>query len=79
MSQGVTDAQCRREFDIPANVRGAVVTNMDEDAPADRAGLHTGDAVLAHFAHARDRLRIERIGPAGKLRALPALRWLSVV
>jgi serine protease Do len=40
------DAQLRREFDIPANVRGAVVTNVDEDAPAYRAGLRTGDVVL---------------------------------
>jgi len=40
------DAQLRREFDIPANVRGAVVTNVDEDAPAYRAGLRAGDVVL---------------------------------
>ena len=40
------DAQLRREFDIPANVRGAVVTNVDEDAPAYRAGLRPGDVVL---------------------------------
>jgi serine protease Do len=40
------DAQLRREFDIPANVRGALVTNVDEDAPAYRAGLRAGDVVL---------------------------------
>src|SRR5947207_1857769 len=40
------DAQWRREFDIPANVRGAVVTNVDEDAPAYRAELRAGDVVL---------------------------------
>ena len=40
------DAQLRREFDIPANVRGAVVTNVDEDAPAYRAELRAGDVVL---------------------------------
>ena len=40
------DAQLRQEFDIPANVRGAVVTNVDEDAPAYRAGLRAGDVVL---------------------------------
>jgi serine protease Do len=40
------DAQLRREFDIPANVRGAVVTHVDEDAPAYRAGLRAGDVVL---------------------------------
>ncbi len=40
------DAQLRREFDIPANVRGALVTNVDEDAPAYRAELRAGDVVL---------------------------------
>ena len=46
MSQLDTDAQWRREFEIPANVRGAVVTNVDEDAPAYRAGVRAGDVVL---------------------------------
>jgi serine protease Do len=40
------DAQLRREFDIPANVRGAVVTNVNQDAPAYRAGLRAGDVIL---------------------------------
>jgi serine protease Do len=40
------DAQLRREFDIPANVRGAVVTNVDQDAAAYRAGLRAGDVVV---------------------------------
>jgi serine protease Do len=40
------DAQLRREYDIPANVRGAVVTNVDEEAPAYRAGVRAGDVIL---------------------------------
>lgn len=42
---GDLDARTRREFDVPRNVRGAVVTDVDPDSPAARAGLRPGDVV----------------------------------
>jgi serine protease Do len=45
---GVTDldAQARREADIPGNVRGALVTKVDEDCNAAEAGLQAGDVIV---------------------------------
>jgi serine protease Do len=39
------DAQARREADVPGNVRGALVTNVDQDSNAAEAGLHPGDVI----------------------------------
>jgi serine protease Do len=39
------DAQMRREFDIPAKVRGAIVTEVDPNSAAAAAGLQPGDVI----------------------------------
>lgn len=45
---GVDDLtpQNRREFDIPRNIRGALVTQVDPDSAAAEAGLQPGDVIL---------------------------------
>ena len=43
---GDLDSQMRRELNIPANVHGAVVTEVDENAAAREAGLKPGDVIL---------------------------------
>jgi serine protease Do len=40
------DRQARREFEIPQNVQGALVTQVDPDSAAADAGLSTGDVIL---------------------------------
>jgi serine protease Do len=40
------DAQARRQYDIPAHVRGALVTKVDADSAAADAGLKAGDVIL---------------------------------
>jgi len=40
------DARARRQFDIPTNIRGALVLNVDEDSNAGKAGLRPGDVIL---------------------------------
>lgn len=44
---GVTDSDyhTRREFDLPDDVRGAIVTDVAADSPAGRAGLRPGDVI----------------------------------
>jgi len=39
------DAQARREADIPGDVRGALVTKVNEDSNAADAGLRAGDVI----------------------------------
>jgi serine protease Do len=39
------DSQARREFDVPAPVHGALITNVDPETPAAAAGLQPGDVI----------------------------------
>lgn len=39
------DADTRQQFDIPARVKGALITNVAPDSAAARAGLHQGDVI----------------------------------
>ncbi|MGV3771326.1 MAG: DegQ family serine endoprotease [Verrucomicrobiales bacterium] len=43
---GDVDAKTRRQFGIPAHVRGALVTNVDQDSAAFEAGLRPGFVIL---------------------------------
>jgi serine protease Do len=44
---GVTDLdnRARQQFNIPAGVRGAVITEVEPDSPAAEAGLRPGDVI----------------------------------
>ena len=45
------DARTRRQFDIPANIFGALVVNVDQDSNAAEAGLRLGDVILEIDRH----------------------------
>jgi serine protease Do len=45
MSVADIDARSRREYGLPGNLHGAVVTDVDPDSPAARAGLRPGDVI----------------------------------
>jgi len=45
------DARSRRQFDIPANIRGALVLNVQQDSNAAEAGLRPGDVILEINRH----------------------------
>jgi serine protease Do len=48
---GDLDAQTRRQFNIPNNVHGAIVTDVDENTVAREAGLKPGDVILEINRH----------------------------
>jgi serine protease Do len=56
------DAGAREQFDLPANLQGAVITEVDPESAAADAGLKTGDVILEinHEAvkHAADAVRL---------------------
>ena len=43
---GDLDAQTRRQFNIPNNVHGAIVTDVDDNTVAREAGLKPGDVIV---------------------------------
>jgi serine protease Do len=43
---GDLDSQTRRQFNIPNNVQGAIVTDVEDNAAAREAGLKPGDVIL---------------------------------
>ncbi|HKS38367.1 MAG TPA: DegQ family serine endoprotease, partial [Verrucomicrobiae bacterium] len=40
------DSRSRRQYDIPDNVRGVIVTNVDPESPSYRKGIRPGDVIL---------------------------------
>lgn len=40
------DARVRRQFDIPSNIRGALITNIDPESNSAAAGLRPGDVIV---------------------------------
>ena len=43
---GDLDGRARQQFNIPSNVKGAVVLDVEQDSPAAEAGLKPGDVIL---------------------------------
>jgi serine protease Do len=40
------DSSARQQYDIPANIRGALITAVDPDSTSADAGLHEGDVIM---------------------------------
>jgi serine protease Do len=40
------DARSRQQFEIPSNLKGALITEVDEETAAQTAGLRAGDVIL---------------------------------
>lgn len=45
VSVGDIDADVRRQFEIPANIKGVVILQVDPDSPSAAAGLKPGDVI----------------------------------
>ena len=58
------DARWRRQLEIPTDVRGAMVLNVDQDSPAYAAGTRQGDVILEinrqKIRDARDAVELSR-------------------
>jgi serine protease Do len=46
------DSQARQQFNIPENVKGAVVTDVAQDSASAEAGLKAGDVIMEINHHA---------------------------
>jgi serine protease Do len=43
---GDIDGRARSQLDLPQNIKGAIVTEVDQDSPAYEAGLRPGDVIV---------------------------------
>jgi len=62
------DARTRRQFEIPNDVHGAVVTSVDPDSTAAAAGLRPGDVIM-EINHQKVQDSQEAIDASNKLKA----------
>jgi serine protease Do len=64
------DARWRRQFELPSDIRGAVVTSVDTDSEAYEAGLRPGDIILEinrqKVANSRELSDISRKNKGGR-------------